>query len=102
MSLRIPLSSTEYVKVPIKVKEDGVFIDPTGFGVKVAFVAANQAPAAEDWLDAQWETSGSDYLARLLVGPEGQTLAPGSYSVWVQVLGNPEKVVRRSGRLLVS
>jgi hypothetical protein len=99
MSLRIPSSSTEFVKVPIKVKQD---VDPTGFPVAFAFRTTGE-PEDPDWKPAEWETSDSEYLARLLVGPDGgEALDEGAYAVWVRVTSNPEKVVRRLGRLIIT
>lgn len=83
--------SKEYLKAgPVVATEDGVAVDVTADTVHMAIVAGD-APAAGDWKVAEWETSGGDVYARLLVGPGGDlTLERGWYGMWLKVTDNPE------------
>lgn len=100
MAVRLSSLSTEYVKVPVKVKEEGVEIDPTAYDVEMAFVEDGE-PEPADWEDAGWETAGTKYLARCLVGPAGVILPDGTYVIWVRVTSTPEIPVKRAGTLVV-
>ncbi|HXF71143.1 MAG TPA: hypothetical protein VNO79_00850, partial [Actinomycetota bacterium] len=61
-----------------------------------------------DWKAASWETDTSvtpnRYYARVLVGGQGTgatiELAPGVYTAWVRITGNPEKPVLRAPNAL--
>jgi hypothetical protein len=103
---RIDLSatSTEYVRVGVTGTESGVAVDPTGGAVSMAFMpTGDNTPDVTDWKTAGWETSGSNYYARALVGPTGGvvTLTPGSYRVWVKWSVAPETPIQTVGRLYV-
>jgi len=101
--LKLSQLATMYVKVPVAGTENGAAIDPTGDTVELAFVDQYAQPASGDWQTASWEVAGSDYLARLLVGPNGGTitLATGVYGAWVKVAATPETVVLPCGELTV-
>lgn len=102
MALRLSAATTEYVRIPVSAKENGSVVNPTTDAVQMAFVAADAAPGNTDWKTASWETDGSTYYARCLVGPSGDaTPAVGSYHVWVKLTDNPEIPVRRAGRLVI-
>ncbi len=100
MSQRISALSKEYVKVQVSATESGAAIDPTPDVVAMAIVTGT--PVSGDFHTATWETAGTKYYARLLVGPGAAlTLTPGTYGVWVKVTDSPEVPVKRSGALVV-
>lgn len=90
MSAEMSTIDLEFVKVPVSFKENGVFQDPTADLVQMAFMAAGSTPGALDWVNASWETAGSRYLARALVGPTAKVLTVGTYIVWVKITDSPE------------
>jgi hypothetical protein len=90
----------EYIKVPVSATENGAVIDPTTDTVEMAFVAPGTEPAAGDWKTAEWETAGSVFLAKCLVG-DTVTLSDGRYEVYVRVTDNPEIPVKRAPNWLV-
>ena len=79
--------STEYRRVLVSVTdEDGDPVDPTGFPVNMAFVADGVLPVEDDWHAATWVTSGGNYYAKILVGPDGGVDLPETdYHVYVRV-----------------
>lgn len=91
--------SKEFVLVPVAAKEEGLPIDPTSSPVEMAFAPADTDP--EEWNAATWETAGSKYYARCLVGPGVVELEKGLLQVWVRVTDNPEVPVLRAGELRV-
>lgn len=106
MVVTISAASTEYVRVPIRAKADGVTVDPTGDTVKLAFMAATTAPGSGDLKTGSWETDASGatavYYARCLVGPDGGiTLTADTYTVWVQIQDSPETPLIVAGLLKV-
>lgn len=102
--LTISSLSTVYVKVPVAATVNGSAYNPTSDTVWLAFTANDAAPTAGEWIVAAWETDGTDYLARVLVGPanSGTVLEPGIYTVWVKVQDNPEVPVLDAGTLTVT
>lgn len=103
--LDISAQSTEWVRVAISAKESGVRVDPTTSSAQIAFVARGDddgGPTTGDWLDAEWETAGTQYYARTLVGPSGNlTLNKGYYRIWVKLSIAPEAPVMAAGTLYV-
>lgn len=90
--------STEYVEVPIRHLDT----DPTTYDVDMAFKTSGE-PELADWVTSIWETRGTSYIARCLVGPEGSTqLDDGSYDVWVRITATPELPHIKAGRLRIS
>lgn len=103
MTIRLSSLSLEYVKVPVSATESGQAVDPTDLGVEMAFTTNGNEPAAEDWRAGDWETAGSKYLARCLVGPAGAIeLDDGAYVIWLRVTADPEIPVKRVGALVVT
>lgn len=101
MAVRLSSLSTEYVKVPVKWIEEGQAVDPTLLPVKFAFLISGE-PIEADWKTGSWETGGSTYFARCLVGPAGvATLADGTYAMWLRVTSTPETPVKRVGTLVI-
>lgn len=99
--MQLSALSREYVRVRISATEAGAVVDPTADPVYMAFVNGG-APEEDDFVDASWETVGSTFYARCLVGPSGTvTLPVGSYSVWAKVTDSPEAPVRRAGHLTI-
>jgi hypothetical protein len=81
----------------------GAAVDPTSATVEVAFPAPTVEPTS--WNAASWETAGSRYHARCLVGPGGTVqLADGTYDMWVRITGlDPELIVRKApGQLTIT
>ena len=100
MTIRRPVLSTEYVRVPIAARENGVEVNPTSDAVYLALTTGDE-PASGDWHVGSWETDDSTYYARLLVGPSSLALAAGVWIVWVKVTDSPEIPVRKAGRLVL-
>jgi hypothetical protein len=91
MSVVISDLSTVYVKSRIVATVNGTTYNPTGDTVEVAFKAPGVDPAGPDWHAASWETAGTAFYARLLVGPVGGlVLAAGTYKMWVRITDAPE------------
>lgn len=95
--------STEYVPVQVSATIDGSSYDPTADKVQMAFMRGTAKPGSGDWNLARWETAGGTYLAECLVGPAGGiVLAPGLWSIWVQVTDSPEVPVRSPAQLSIT
>lgn len=91
MSVVISDLSTVYVKSKITATKNGTAYSPTGDAVEVAFKTPGVDPTGPDWHAATWETAGTSYYARLLVGPAaGLVLAVGTYHMWIRITDNPE------------
>jgi hypothetical protein len=107
MTLRISSLTTEYVRVPVRVREEGVFVDPTDEDVELAYtVFANPPtePEESDWVAGSWETDNGRYFARVLTGPEDGDVDPGdgTWHLWVRVMRDPETPVRLSGTVVIT
>ena len=98
--LRLPVLSSEYVRVSIAAREAGTTVDPTSDTVEMAFVTTGE-PGNTDWHTASWENDGATHYARILVGPAGVALPIGKYGVWVRVTDLPEIPVRNAGKLVI-
>lgn len=84
-----PVSSLGYVKVQISATINGTPANPTTDTVRMAFPTTGADPTT--WYPAAWETQGTLYFARCLVGPGGAVTLPiGFYDVYVQVVDSPE------------
>lgn len=97
--------SLEYIKVPVNVKKNGIYVDPTLATVSMAFMSAKDTkPAGGDWKDASWEPGlGHKYYIRCLVGPSGATtLAVGNYWVWIKIIDYPEAPIRQVGSIKIT
>lgn len=105
--------STEYVRIPVKVLENGEEIDPTDIPIRMSFTAAPYtSPVEADWQAAEWETNLDGevldgvryrYFARVLVGPDGGLeLVPGKYRPWLDADDSPERVVRITSLLVIT
>lgn len=91
MSVVISDLSTVYIKSRIIATVNGVTYNPTADLVEVAFKAPGVDPTGPDWHAATWETAGTSYYARLLVGPVGGlVLAVGTYRMWIRITDSPE------------
>lgn len=104
--LEVSALSLTYVRVAVRNRQSGVFIDPTGGAVQMAFPASGTDPVSGDWKTASWETDATltpdAYYARCLVGPSGTvTLAAGTYDVWVKPTATPEIPVIKAGPMRV-
>ena len=101
--INISVLSKDFIRVPVSAEEDGLAVDPTGDVVEMAIVTASTDPVGGDWNTAAWETAGSIYYARLLVGPGSSfgALSAKTYDVWVKVTDSPEIPAMRAGPLQV-
>jgi hypothetical protein len=100
----ISVLSTEYVKVSVAQSVSGAVYNPTADTVQFAFLTSQTAnPATNDWVTGSWETAGTRYYARCLLGPGagGHPLAVGTYFVWLKITDSPEVPVRDVGTLRV-
>jgi hypothetical protein len=101
-SPRISALSTRFLRCTVSATNQGNVVDPTGDSVQFAFKQNDEVPTDADWVDGSWETSGSDYLARALVGPGGAiALVAGSYKVWIKIVIAPETLVESVGDLTI-
>lgn len=92
----------EFVRVSVDVKQNGVSVTPTGWDVSFAFMPRGVLPGISDWVEGDWETDGSEYIARCMVGPGGAIeVEIGRYVIWVFIDGPVEKPVRPVGTLTV-
>lgn len=95
--------SLEYVRVPISATVSGASIDPTGDVVAFAFMRPGHAPTSGDFVAGTWETAGSEYLARCLIGTGGaKVLTPGLYRIWIKVTDSPEIPARDVDSLTIT
>jgi hypothetical protein len=96
--------STQYVKVPIRIRESGSAVDPTASTVTFAYTAnATTEPGASDWVTGSWETAGSTYYARVLTGPDGDAdPGDGTWTLWVKVVRDPETIVLPAGTVVIT
>jgi hypothetical protein len=97
-AIRIPLSSTEYLKVWITAD-----VTLSAQTVYMAVIPARGRPTAPDWKPADWTGSpGTTRAAMLFVGAESDNvIAIGDWDVWVKVSDNPEIPTDPAGRLTV-
>lgn len=100
--------STKNVQVPVyATNPDGTAYSPSADVVNLAFMAKppDANPASGDWHTGSWTTNPSGgHLAQVLVGPAngGVPLTEGAYTVWVQVVDNPEVPTEPVGELVIS
>jgi hypothetical protein len=97
VSVKLSTLSTEYLRVQLSAFEAGAIVDPTWSLVAFAFVDSLDVPQESEWVIGEWEVADSQYFARILVGPEGHELLPGSYDVWVRANITPEIVAEHVG-----
>jgi hypothetical protein len=104
MSVVISDLSTVFIKSRIVATKNGTSYNPTGDVVEVAFKTPGVDPAGPDWHAASWETAGTAYYARLLVGPVGGlVLAVGTYRMWIRITDAPEvPVLEAPGTVRIS
>lgn len=106
VNVRIPVISTEYVRVQVTATKNGQTYNPTGDTVYFQYTTVNSEPSAAapgaSWTAGAWETVGSTYIALGLVGSNGGvSLSVGTYAIWVQVGDSPEQPARNAGSLQV-
>lgn len=94
--------ATEYVKSRVSATVGCLPYNPTADVIEVAFVAPGVNPGVLDWKVGSWETCGTTYFARLLVGPAGPNTYPvGTYTMWLRITDAPEVPVLSVGTLQV-
>lgn len=82
--MRQSVLSTDFIRVPVADQLDATADPTTGTVPSLAFVALTADPIVGDWHSGTWETLGTTYYARALVGPGGVALAEARYKVWVK------------------
>jgi hypothetical protein len=105
MSAALSVISLEYIKVPVNVKKNGVYVDPSAANVYMAFLSTRTAaPITNDWKTSSWEPGlGNKYYIRCLVGPGGTTtLTAGIYWVWIKIVDSPETPIRQVGSIRIT
>jgi hypothetical protein len=97
--------STEYVIVPVSFMDDGEVVNPTGYGVQIAFTSGyGVTPSA--WVTGSWDPSplqGIYYFAKVLVGPGagGTALTSATYTTWTKIQDGQEVPVTQTGTLVI-
>jgi hypothetical protein len=97
-NVHMPRESTEYVFIPVLTSGP---VNPTAYPVRMAFTADGSGDRPVTLLDAEWDTLDGIPYAKLLVGPGGETLAPGRWIPWWKVSANPEQPVRPATNMLI-
>ena len=100
MASTISVLSTEYLRYTVQATIAGTPYNPSGDTVAFAFPLTGMSPST--WYTGSWEQVGVTYVARILIGPSGQTLSTGSYDVWIKITDSPEIPVRKVDTLTVS
>lgn len=101
--MKLPSTSTEFVRVPVRAKEAGEPVVMSSTDVDFAFKTATTEPTALEWVTGSWENDKGNYYARCLVGPDGDALlAEGRYNVWVRITVGDEVPVRKVGVLEIT
>jgi len=103
-SERISSASTEVVRFPVFADSAGTLINPSGYTVAFALLAAaTDKPIVTDWKTGTWDVNAiGGYVAQLLVGPSGVTNpGSGTYYCWIQITAAGETVVRQVGQLII-
>lgn len=102
----IPSVSTEPVRIPVRVSEDGEWGDPSSGTVSAAFLGdVDDEPAVGDWVAATWETGGTNgtWYANCLIGPSGvKTLTDGTWYVWIRIQYGTQDIQRPAGTIRIS
>ncbi len=94
--LQISSLSTQYVRVPVTASSD-----PTHDVVSWAIVPPATEPTS--FVTGDWQTIGSTFYARVLVGPgTSLVLSKGFYEMYVKIADTPETPVLRAGVLEVT
>ena len=95
--------STEYVQSAVSAVAAGVTVNPTTDAVAFAFVPVGSTPTSGDWHTGSWDTAlaTGTYLAQVLIGTGGVTLAAGTYAAWVKVTDSPEIPVAQIGTIQI-
>lgn len=103
--ISLSVLSTKYVDVIVTAGG----INPTSDVVKFAFMpvpggGTSSNPGPADWHTGGWTTpSPGVYVAQCLVGPAtgGVALTVGTYTIWLQIVDNPEVPVDPIGTLQI-
>ncbi len=107
MTIRVHSLSNEFIRVPVRAREAGIVVNPTGNAVALAFKSSG-APIGGDFIAGAWETDATTdpdtYFARIRVGGTGSgatvELADAKYRVFVKITATPEIPVIESDELL--
>lgn len=95
--------SREYLPVQIVAEKNGNTYNPTGDTVQIAVPVKNVEPVSGDWINGGWTTEGTNYFARVVIGPGGdKVLTPGTYDVYVKITDSPEVPVIVAGKLIIT
>ena len=105
--LELSAVSLEFVRVKVTSKTQRPNYDMTEDVVRFAFTAG-VPPVTADWVTGSWETEVLPHksiitYARCLVGTGGSIeLEPGTYSIWVRVMDDPEHPAQCVGDLHIT
>lgn len=100
-SYKINSKSVEYLPVQIIVTKGGSPFDPTVDDGYLAVPVETIEPTT--WFSATWETIGSNYYLRILVGTGADVaLEPGTYDVYSKISDDPETPVTFAGKLFIT
>jgi len=93
--------STKYIRSRVTATVGCTNYNPTGDVVEAAFAPPGVNPSI--WYAGSWETCGTTFYARVLVGPAGTVpLVVGTYTMWLRITDAPEIPVLQVGTLRIT
>ena len=112
----ISAGSTEYVRVPVRARDNGAVVDPTIYTVSAAMVNADypdgvRAPATASYFAQTWDTdAGPTYFVEVLVGASGALDPTGpsssedsvTYDLWIRIIAGSEDLRRKVGQIVIT
>lgn len=102
MSVTLPVSSRELVRVPVTAFSDGPVTSPTALPVDFALLPVGVAPVEANWIAGAWQAGASTPTAQILIGEAGTIVpAAGRYTLWLRVRGAVEQPERPVGAVRV-
>ncbi len=98
----------EFLRVKVRVMEDGEPVDISGFPTSWAFMLVTDTNSTPEPTEIDWFagtiTAELDYwYSSVLIGAgTAFDLVDGTYSVWVRIVSGSEAPARNVGRLIVT
>jgi len=104
--LELMSGELRYILSECDVTKAGVTYNPTSDVIKWAFVPLGTPVASATWATGSWETVGTVYYARCLVGCGAAvggdvTLAAGTYTAYWKITDSPEIPIEPVGTVSV-
>ena len=104
--LEMVYGDVKYIYSDCTVTKAGVAYDPTTDVVKWAFLPVGSPLSGATWTTGSWETVGTVYYARCLVGCGAAvggdvTLAAGTYTAYWKITDSPEIPIEPVGTVSV-